>query len=308
MGAFMAAESHSLQTEDRSTATYAAFAVCCLIWGSTFLAIRFGNESVPPVWGATIRLAIAAILCYLVMRLTGGSLPRGKALRASLWFGFLNLGVNFALLYWGEKTVPSGTAAVLYATIPITTGIFSAILGVHRLERLQMLSAGIGFLGVALIFSGELRVGAPALALLAVFTGATCAALSSVILKKAPPQSTWALNAIGAAVGSCVCFVGSAAFGEARVMPQGLAGWGPILYLVVLGNLGAYALFTWLLTKWKVTRASVMALIIPVIAVALGSLVKGEAPPPTTYAGAALVLAGVAVALFGGRKPAPATA
>lgn len=308
MVASMAGPSHSVQAEIRSPATYAAFVACCLIWGSTFLAIRFGTESVAPVWGAAIRLAIAAPLCLLVMRLTGGALPRGQALRAALWFGFLNLGVNFTLLYWGEQSVPSGTAAVLYATIPITTGLFSAFLGVQRLERLQMVSAVIGFLGVALIFSGELGVGAPAPALLGVFTGATCAALSSVILKKAPPQSTWALNAIGAAVGACVCFAGSVAFGEAREMPRGLAGWGPILYLAVLGNLGAYALFTWLLTKWKVTNASVMALIIPVIAVALGSLVKGEAPPPSTYAGAALVLIGVAVALFGGRKQAPATA
>jgi drug/metabolite transporter (DMT)-like permease len=303
----MAAESNSLQTEVRTPATYAAFAACCLIWGSTFLAIRFGTESAPPLWGATLRLMIAAVLCFFVMRITGGAFPRGQALRAAFWFGILNLGVNFVLLYWGEQTVPSGTAAVLYATIPITTGIFSALMGVHRFHRLQMISAAIGLSGVVLIFSGELRVGAPAPALLGVFTGATLASLSSVILKKAPPQSTWALNTIGAAIGACVCFLGSVVLGEAREVPRGLAGWGPILYLAILGNLGAYALYGWLVTKWKVTSASVMALIIPVMAVALGSVVKGEAPPPATYAGAALVLVGVAVALFGGsRKHTPA--
>ena len=304
----MAAESRDLQTEDRSPATYTAFVATCLIWGSTFLAIRFGTESVPPVWGATIRLAIASILCFLVMRATGGSFPRGSALRAAFWFGALNLGVNFVLLYWGEQVVPSGTAAVIYATIPITTGIFSAILGVHRFSRLQLLSAAIGLAGVVLIFSGELRVGAPAAALLAVCTGATCASFSTVLVKKAPPQSTWALNSFGAAVGACVCFVGTLVLHEARPMPQGITGWGPILYLAVLGNLGAYALYGWLITKWKVTSASVAALIIPVLAVILGAIVKGEAPPAATYAGAALVLTGVAVALFGGRRSEPRAA
>jgi drug/metabolite transporter (DMT)-like permease len=303
----MAAESR-LQTEDRSPATYAAFAGTCIIWGSTFLAIRFGTETVAPVWGAAIRLAIAAILCFLVMKATGGSFPRGPGLRAAFWFGALNLGVNFVLLYWGEQTVPSGTAAVLYATIPISTGIFSAILGVHRFSRLQMISAAIGLSGVVLIFSGELRVGAPGTALVAVFTGATCASFSTVLVKKAPPQSTWALNSLGAAVGSCVCLLGSLTLRESWEAPRGMPGWGPILYLAILGNLGAYALYGWLITKWKVTSASVAALIIPVLAVILGAIVKGEAPPPATYAGAALVLTGVAVALFGGRKPEPARA
>lgn len=303
----MVAEPNRFQAEDRSPATYAAFVGTCLIWGSTFLAIRFGTESVPPVWGATIRLAIAAILCFLVMKATGGSFPRGAGLRAAFWFGALNLGINFVLLYWGEQTVPSGTAAVLYATIPISTGIFSAVLGVHRLSRLQLMSAAIGLAGVVLIFSGELRVGAPPSALAAVFTGATCASFSTVLVKKAPPQSTWALNSFGAAVGACVCLLGSLVLGESRPLPQGWTGWGPILYLAILGNLGAYALYGWLVTKWKVTSAVVAALIIPVIAVILGAIVKGEAPPPATYAGAALVLTGVAVALFGGRKPAQGT-
>lgn len=302
----MTAESHRLQSEDRSPATYAAFAGTCLIWGSTFLAIRFGTESVPPVWGATIRLAIASVLCFLVMKATGGSFPRGAALRAAFVFGTLNLGVNFVFLYWGEQTVPSGTAAVLYATIPITSGLFSAMLGVHPLNRIQLISAAIGLSGVALIFSGELQIGAPAVALAAVFTGATLASFSIVLVKKAPPQSTWALNSFGAAVGACVCLAGSLVLGEPRQWPQGTAGWGPILYLAVLGNVGAYGLFGWLITKWKVTSASVSALIIPLIAVILGAIVKGEAPLGATYAGAALVLVGVSVALFAGRKPAPA--
>ncbi|HLQ66640.1 MAG TPA: DMT family transporter, partial [Candidatus Limnocylindrales bacterium] len=101
------------QAETRTPATYAAFVGMCLIWGSTFLAIRIGNESVAPVWAAFLRLAIATILFAIVARATGARMPKGPALHAALGYGLLNYGLNFVLLYWGEVRVPSGTTAVI---------------------------------------------------------------------------------------------------------------------------------------------------------------------------------------------------
>lgn len=274
----------------------------CLIWGTTFLAIRIGTEAVPPLWGATIRLVLAAFLNATVALLTRATWPRGSALRGIAAFGFLNLGVNFALLYWGELKVPSGIAAVFYATVPLTTGLFASMLRVHPLQRTQMIAAAVGLAGVLVIFAGEIRWGAPAPALLAVFTAATVAALAGVILKKVPPHSTFVVNAIGAAIGACVCLFASFLLGEHRELPRSFAGWGPILYLAVVGNMGAYVLYTWLVSQWKVTTLSASALIIPVIAVCVGALVRGESPAPATYLGAAIVLFGVSVALFGGRR------
>jgi len=109
------------EDEARGPGQYAAFVGMCLIWGTTFLAIRIGSEAVPPLWGATLRLIVAAILNVSVALLTRARWPRGVALRAIATFGFLNLGVNFALLYWGELRVPSGIAAIFYATVPLTT-------------------------------------------------------------------------------------------------------------------------------------------------------------------------------------------
>jgi len=295
-------DSPSYAREVRGPAQYTAFVGMCLIWGTTFLAIRIGSEAVQPLWGATIRLILAAFLNAIVALLTRAAWPRGSALRGIAVFGFLNLGVNFALLYWGEQTVPSGIAAVFYATVPLTTGIFAWMLGVQALERTHMMAAAVGLMGVALIFSGELRLGAPALALLGVFTAATLASFAGVILKKVPPHSSFVVNAIGAAVGACVCFLASLVLGESRAFPHTVAAWGPILYLTIAGNLGAYVLYTWLLTQWKVTSVSVGALIIPVLAVIVGALVRGESPATDTYLGAALVLFGVSVSLFGGGK------
>ena len=104
---------------------YLVFIGCCLIWGSTFLAIRIGNEAVPPVWAATIRLVLAAPLLAGLVLVTRQHFPRGPALRGALLFGIFNFGANLSLLYWGERVVPSGIAAVLYATVPL----------VHRADR-----------------------------------------------------------------------------------------------------------------------------------------------------------------------------
>ena len=288
--------------ETRKPTHYAAFAGMSLIWGTTFLVIRIGNESVPPLWGATLRLILATALNALVAFLTRARWPRGAALRGVALFGFLNMGVNFVLLYWGEQAVPSGIAATLYATTPLTTGIFSSMLGLHALDRGRMLAALTGLAGVALIFSGELTQGAPAPALLGVFSAATCAALAGVILKKVPSHSAFAVNAVGASIGAVVCFLGSLVLREPHALPRTMAGFGPIIYLAIAGNLGAYVLYAWLITQWKVTRVHVAALIIPVIAVIVGAIVRGEAPAPITYLGGALVLSGVAVTLFAGRE------
>ncbi len=270
----------------------------CLIWGTTFLVIRIGTETVHPLWGATLRQSLACVLNLVIALATRSRWPRGSALRAIALFGFLNLGVNFALLYWGELKVPSGIAAVFYATVPLTTGIFAWKLGVQPLERRKMLAAAVGLAGVALIFSGELRWGTPAPYLLAVFLAATVASLAGVILKGAPPHSTFVVNAIGTGLGAGVCLAASLLLGESRQLPHGMAGWGPILYLVVAGNLGAYALYAWLMTQWRVTTLAVGALIIPVLAVIVGAIVRGESPAPETFGGAALVLIGVSVSLF----------
>lgn len=287
--------------ETRGTAQYAALIGMCMIWGSTFLVIRIGNEAVAPLWGATLRLIIAASASAIIVVATHAPLPRGGALRGIALFGFLNLGVNFVLLYLGEQTVPSGIAAVLYATIPLSTAVFARMFRLHAFEWVKTIAALVGLAGVALIFSGELQRGAPGPALLGIFFGATCASLAGVILKRVPPHSTFVVNGIGAAVGAAVCFVMSILLGEAHALPRTSAGWGPILYLAFAGNLGAYALYAWLITQWRVTSVSVATLVIPVIAVILGAIVRAESPAPATYFGAVLVLAGVAVALFAGR-------
>jgi drug/metabolite transporter (DMT)-like permease len=276
---------------------YLVFIACCLIWGSTFLAIRIGNEAVPPIWAATIRLALAAPLLTALVIATRQRFPRGPALRGALLFGIFNFGVNLSLLYWGERVVPSGIAAVLYATVPLSTALIAAAMRVERLVARKVAAALVAIVGVAIIFAGELKLDVPLEGLAAVFLAATAASLSSVFLKRTPQPSAFAANAVGAAVGAVVCAAASLLIGEDHALPTTLAAWWPIVYLTLAGSLGAYVLYTWLVQHWPVTNASMIGVVVPVIAVILGAVARQEQRSPESYVGAAVVLVAVIIAL-----------
>jgi drug/metabolite transporter (DMT)-like permease len=276
---------------------YLVFVGCCLIWGSTFLAIRIGNESVPPVWAATLRLVLAAPLLAGLVLATRQRFPTGAALRGAILFGLLNMGVNFSLLYWGERVVPSGIAAVLYATVPLSTALIAAGMGVERLAARKVAAAALAIVGVGIIFAGEIRLDVPLAGLVAVFLAATAAALSTVILKQHPQPSALAVNAAGAVAGAIVCAVVSVVLGEDHTLPSSFAAWWPIAYLVVAGSLGAYVLYAWLIQHWPVTNASMIGVVVPVIAVILGAVAKAEQRSPESYLGAVVVLVAVVIAL-----------
>lgn len=289
-------------------AAYGAFIGCCLIWGSTFLVISIGNESVPPAWAASLRLALAAMLLTVVVRAIGQKLPSGAARRAAIQFGVLNFGLNFVLLYWGERVVPSGLAAVFYATIPISTALFTRAFGLERLTAVKLAAAAIAFAGVAVIFSGELGIGAaPPLPLVAVFVAATLAALSGVMLKRGPRQPPFGANAVGAMAGLPVCLAASFLLREPHAVPASTAAWFPVLYLTLAGSMGGFVLYAWLVNHWPLTRISFISVVVPVVAMILGAVVRHERVSGVALGGAALVLAGLLLEILGDRPKARAT-
>src|ERR1700749_1187449 len=152
-----------------------AFASCGAIWGSTFLVISIGNDTLAPVWAATLRLALAALLLGGWTRARGRALPRGAALRAALGYGVAQFGINLPLLYWGEKMVPSGVSAVVYATIPFTTALIARAFGLERLPPAKVLGAVLAFAGVAALFSSGLQRSIPVSGFAAIFVAATAA-------------------------------------------------------------------------------------------------------------------------------------
>jgi drug/metabolite transporter (DMT)-like permease len=289
-----------------------AFSTCSAIWGSTFMVISIGNDALAPVWAATLRLLLAAVLLTVWSLARGEALPKGAALRAALAYGVLQFGLNFPLLYWGEKTVPSGLSAVLYATLPMTSAFLTRAFGMERLTLYKLVGSVTAFGGVAVLFSSSFHLRASPLAapgqispagFLAVFAAATLSGGGNIVLKLGPRQKPIGANAAGCAIGAAISAAVSFAVREPHPLPATAATLGPLLYLTIAGSMGAFVLMSWLVNHWTVTRVSYISVVVPVIALALGSLVRHEPITERNLAGAALVLVGL---LIGMRRPAAA--
>lgn len=274
----------------------AVFSGIVLIWGSTFLVIRIGNDSLPPVWAATLRLGAASVILTALAFALRQDWPRGRALEAAAWFGVVDFGVSLPLLYWGELSVPSSIAAVFYATIPLTTALLARAMGLERIRPLGLLGAIVGLVGVAVIFASEWRGAMPLLSLGAVLLGALTAALAGVLLKRGTPASPITTNAIAHAAGVPLCLLASLALREPWTLPATRSGWFSLAYLTLVGSIGAFVLFAWLVQRWRVTATSFLAVLTPVLGVVLGATVRQERLAPTAIAGAIVVVAGVIVA------------
>jgi len=278
---------------------WVAFAACGGIWGSTFLVISIGNDTLDPVWAAALRLIAAAGLLAGWARLRRQSLPRGPALRAALAYGLCQFGVNFPLLYWGEKRVPSGLAAVAFATIPLSSALITRALGMETLTRAKVAGACLAFAGVAVLFSGSVRGQIAPLGLGAILVAATAAALGTVLLKRGPRQDPIAANAVACAIGAVVSTAASFALGEAHALPHTAGALLPLAYLTLAGSLGAFVIMSWLLHHWSVTRTAYVSVIVPVIALGLGIAVRGERLSAVSLGGASMVLVGLMVGMRG---------
>lgn len=282
---------------NRATLPAMAFVTCGAVWGTTFLAIRVGNESTPALWACSIRLVLAASVLGLILTATGQRWPRGEALVAACWYGFFEFGVGLPLLYWGERVVPSGLAAVLYAVCPITAMIFAKLLGMESFNKRKIWAALFAFAGVVLIFWREAEAGASTAGIASVLIAACAAPMAGLMLQRGPRQSAIGSNAVGALAGLPTCLLASFALGESHPLPTKSGQLFPILYLAVMSSVFAFGLFAWLVNHWKATTISFLGVIVPVIAVIAGAVFKGEAFAPGAPVGALIVIAGVVAAL-----------
>ena len=282
---------------DRSSAppdrtTLIAFATAVMIGGMNFVAVRFSNRELAPLYGAGARFAMAAILFLVIMRLRGASFPRGRALVGSVIYGVLSFAVVYALLYWALQSLSAGVAAVLLASTPLLT-LF--VVALHRLEPFRvrgMVGSLIAVVGIAVLANAPSDARIELLPMLAVLGGALAAGYSGVVLKMFPPTNPVATNATAMAVGSGLLLAMSAIAGESWIVPSEKATWVALSYLVVIGSLGLFGLFLFTLARWTASAVAYMGALMPIAAMVFAALIAGE---PITVAG----VAGGAIVLFG---------
>jgi len=277
----------------------AAYLVLCIVWSSTWLAIKWGLRDLPPVSFVAIRflVAIAALLALSIGRVA--LLPSRRSDYALLCFtGLLMFGLNYPLLFWGEKYVSSGLAAVLQATIPIFGMLFAHMFLPEEPLRWQRLAGALlALVGVALI-CGRLLDRRGMLAFwggLGIVVGAASAAFSNVLLKRR------ALELAPAIIAGWQML-----FGVLPLFPLGLAVEGNparfhwsalsifcLLYLALVGSALTFVLLYWLMPRMSVTNLQTISLITPPGAVVLGWFLGGETFSAASLLGACLVLVGV---------------
>jgi drug/metabolite transporter (DMT)-like permease len=288
-----------------------AWLTLCIVWSSTWLAIKIGLRDLPPISYAGIRFLIAIIVLFAVSIGRVGLLPRRGFDYVLLAFtGVLMFGVNYGLLFWGELHVSSGLAAVLQATIPIF-GMLSAHLmlpdeplQLHKLLGALLAVGGVGMICERLLgFNGVMAFWGG----LGIILGAASAAFSNVLLKARAIQLAPAMIAawqmiFGAAP---LLLIGFIVEGSPLRFHWSVVSISCLLYLAVIGSALTFLLLYWLLPRMTVARLQAISLITPPGAVVLGWTIGGETFSLWSLLGACLVLAGVWMIFRKGEEPEP---
>jgi drug/metabolite transporter (DMT)-like permease len=271
-----------------------AFTGAVAIGGSNFVAIRFSNRELDPLWGAGLRFTLAAAvfgLLFVALRL---SFPRGRALVLVATYGLLAFGAAYGCLYWAMQEVPAGTAAVVLAIGPLLTLLLAVGHGMERLRGRALVGALVAIAGSILVFfqPGSIDFGWESFALLGV--AALCASESVVISKLAGRQHPVAINFVGMSIGAVVLLVVAASAGERLVFPANGETQLAVAYLVA-ATVGLFLLVLVVVQRWTASATSYAFVLMPVIAVVLGALLADEPIAVTTVVGGAIVGAGVYV-------------
>lgn len=265
------------------------------IWGSTYLAIRFGIESFPPFLMAGIRFAVAGSLLYIVMRFLGAPNPSERQ-----WLGATAVGIMLPALGNGtvcyvQQTVSSSVAALSIATVPIWMAIFSSIWG-HKITHKEWLGIAIGLVGIVLLNVGGSLHGDLVSAMLLIFAAASWS-FGSVWSKHMDLPSGLMASASQMLAGGVVLLCVSAFQGESWPQHISAKSWGAMFFLVVLGSIVAYSAYQYLLKTVRPLVASSNTFVNPVVAFIVGILFASEHVSTNEYIALAIILFGVFLVL-----------
>jgi drug/metabolite transporter (DMT)-like permease len=286
------------------------YALLCLIWGSTWLAIKVGLGGVPPFLGAGLRFVLAAAIVGLplAVRRRRITLTRDDTL-CVLSLGILIFWLDYACAYWAELHISSGLTAVLFSTMPLMTALLSAFwTRSETLSARKMAGILVGVAGTALLFWPHERLGlTQALGMLSALTGSFCAAVNLVVIKKHGQHSDpFVLNFLGMGIGAVCLLLMSAALERGTTVIWTRSNVLAILFLSIFGSVIAFSTYYYLVKRMDATIVSLQTLISPVLALAIGRVFLRETVTSTAVAGIATILAGVAVASTStqsGRRP-----
>jgi drug/metabolite transporter (DMT)-like permease len=279
--------------------TLLAFACIYLIWGSTYLAIRYAVETIPPLFVASFRHLIAGGLLF------GWCCWRGLRATRQQWLASIVLGALFFLighgtLHWAQQTLPSGVAAFLIATEPIFVAIILTATRRTRLTPTLLIGLVLGLFGVALFIGADLQTGrSELLSSFVVLIGTASWSIGMVYSRSAAlhPDDSMAA-AMSLLAGAVMLFVVGMVTGEAAQLDLALVSTKSLValgYLAIAGSLVAYSAYFWLLNRFPPTLVATHTYVNPVVALVLGWSIAGEVLTPRFVLGGVVVIAAIAL-------------
>jgi drug/metabolite transporter (DMT)-like permease len=278
-----------------------AFIIVCVVWGSTYLAIRFVIETAPPFFTAGTRWAVAGILLYAVTRLRGAPRPSRSHWFSAIAVGGLMLLAGHGAVVWAEQWIPSGLTSILVATVPMWVTLVESVNYKRRPDWKVLIALLAGFAGVIILVEdmptlGQGMIGS--FAAVAILLGALAWGSGSFYSRTAKmPDSHFLGVAMQMIVGGVLLF--SASFVTGELTSLQLAGMSPrslaaLVYLIVFGSLIAFTSYIWLLKQIAPSRVATYAYINPVVALLLGLALAGEQLTFRSVVAAIIILISVA--------------
>jgi drug/metabolite transporter (DMT)-like permease len=287
---------------------YFAFVIVCIVWGTTYLAIRISLETIPPMLMAAIRWICAGTILIAALALRGEALPRPRAWPALTVLGILLLGFGNGAVVWAELTVPSGLTAVLVATVPFWMVGIEAIGGNGEGIALRRFTGlVVGFAGIVLLVWPELQLDRNSAAGRGFLSGVIATqiaclgwAVGSTYARRrghtdAHDENVLATAAFEMLFGGLALLVVGLALGEGARVAFNTRTSLALVHLIVFGAIGGFTAYAYALKHLPVATVSLYAYVNPLIAVLLGTLVLDEPFDLRMAVAAAIVLIGMAM-------------
>ena len=276
----------------------------CFLASGNGVSIRFSNRELAPLWGAGLRFCLAAALLLAVMAARRLAFPRGRALTGALLYGALNFGAAFALAYYALVRLHAGLGHTLLALVPLATLLLAVAQRQERLRAVAVVGTLLALAGVAIISQGSVGASVPLASLVAAVASAVCIAQAAVLVRRFPPVHPVTMNAVGMGTGAVLLLAGSMVAGESHALPQQVATWAAVGYLVVVGSVVVFVLYLVVLRYWAASRAAYGFVLIPFVTVLLSAWLDNEPLGVGLLLGGLLVLSCVYVGALRPTGPA----
>jgi putative membrane protein PagO len=283
------------------------YALACLIWGSTWMAIRLGLDSLTPFVSVGLRFSFAALFILIFMKIKGMKIQMDKlSIKLYLQMAFFSFVIPYGLVYWGEQYIPSGLASVLFAINPFFVTIFSFyMLSQEKITPYKIIGMIVGFIGIVVIFSEDITntAGFFVWGMVAVVLSALIQGWIQVVIKKYGQHlHSFTMNFYPMLIaGITMLFIGFFTENLNYIKFDSKAILS-VLYLASFGSMIVFTCWYWLLKRVSVIVLSLITFITPVIALILGIILLKEVFTVIDIFGSFLVLVGLIIATLGNVK------